>query len=110
GAMLWLIGSTSTWMLYPFAVVYGLFQGGGFEAPTNALVGEIFGLRSVGVIMGALATGWGIGAAIGPTLAGYIFDISGSYSAAFLTGAIAMSVAAFFFLLLQAPKAARGKG
>ena len=89
GAMTWLIWSQDLWMFYLFAVVYG-FGYGGIDPPIAALIGEIFGLRSLGVIMGALIVGWAIGAAIGPAVGGIIFDVSKSYFMAFLIGALAM--------------------
>jgi cyanate permease len=55
--------------------------------------------------MGVIDIGWGIGAASGPALAGYIFDISGSYTPAFLGGIVAALVAAVLILFLRMPKA-----
>ena len=102
-AMLWLIGSTDLWMFYLFAVIYGIAFGG-IDPPIVALVGDHFGLRQVGVIMGTLILGWGLGAALGPYLTGLIFDISNSYTVAFLIGALVMVVAALFIFWLKAPK------
>jgi MFS family permease len=94
-AMLWLIGSTEVWMFLVFAVVYGIGYGG-IDPPIVALIGDVFGLRRVGVIMGCLIAGWGLGAALGPFIAGLIFDASGSYTAGFLAGALVMVLAAIF--------------
>ena len=79
-------------MFYLFAVVFG-FGYGGFDAPAVALIGDIYGLSSIGVIIGAMTVGWGIGAAIGPAAGGLIFDASQSYFVAFLIGALAMLAA-----------------
>ena len=104
GAMLWLIGSSNLWMLYLFTIIFGFSFGA--TAPLNAvLIGDSFGLRHVGLIMGVIDIGWGIGAASGPALAGYIFDISGSYTPAFLGGIVAALVAAVLILFLRMPKA-----
>ncbi len=102
-AMLWLIGSNEMWMFYLFAVIYGIGYGG-LDPPIVALIGDAFGLRRVGVIMGSLIVGWGLGAALGPYLAGLIFDISSSYSAAFLVAALIMIMAAIFISRLDVPK------
>ena len=100
GAMIWLAWAQDLWMLYLFAVVYG-FAYGGFDSPVTALIGDTFGPRSLGVIMGALGVGWGIGAAIGPAVGGLIFDVSKSYFMAFLIGALIMLVATLFVALTK---------
>jgi MFS family permease len=102
-AMLWLIGSTEVWMFYLFAVVYGIGYGG-LDPPIVSLIGDVFGLRRVGLIMGSLIIGWGLGAAAGPFLAGLIFDISSSYSVAFLVAGLMMIAAAVFISRISAPK------
>jgi len=100
GAMIWLIWSQDLWMLYLFGVVCG-FSFGGLDSPVTALIGETFGMRSIGVIMGALNVAWGIGSAIGPALGGLIFDASKSYSTAFLIGALAMLTVALLIALVR---------
>ena len=54
------------------------------ESPITA---ELFGMKAHGVVLGALAFGFTIGAAIGPAVTGYLFDLSGDYKAAFLISA-----------------------
>jgi MFS family permease len=81
GAFLGLSVSRSIGMLYGYAVIYGLFSGVGVVlASINA---EHFGLQSLGAITGAIVFGNNIGGAIGPALAGYIYDKQGSYRLAF---------------------------
>ena len=87
-------------MLYLFALVYG-FSMGGLLAPMTALVSKTFGLRNIGTIFGLLDIGLGIGAAIGPIIGGFIFDINGSYSVAFLIGAVAMIVTTLLIALIR---------
>jgi len=82
-------------------VIYGIGYGGLAPPPIVALIGDAFGLRRVGVIMGSLIVGWGLGAALGPYFAGLIFDISSSYSAAFLVAALIMVMAAIFISRLD---------
>ena len=100
GAMVWLIWSQDLWMLYLFAVAYG-FTNGGLSPPVNALVGDTFGLRNIGVILGVLHIGWGIGAAIGPAVGGLIFDVRNSYSIAFLLGAGAWLIITLLIALIR---------
>ena len=100
GAMMWLIWSQDLWMLYLFGIVFG-FSFGGLDPAVTALIGDSFGLRSIGVIMGTLNVAWGIGAAIGPAVGGFVFDASKSYSMAFLAGALAMLIAALLVALIR---------
>ena len=87
-------------MFYLFALVYG-FAYGGITPSISALIGDTFGLGRIGAIFGVLEVGFGIGAAIGPAIGGLIFDISNSYSLAFLIGALAILVATLLIALIR---------
>ncbi|MFC1971508.1 MFS transporter [Chloroflexota bacterium] len=82
-ALFWLLIATEVWMLYIFAVVFG-FGMGGIATLQSPLVAELFGIRSHGLILGVTNFCYTIGAASGPFLAGYIFDIRGSYQVSFV--------------------------
>ena len=92
-ALLWLMWARQFWMLYAFALVFGVTFGGSSTLIT-IFIGDIFGTRSLGAIMGILIAGFALGAAVGPAVGGYIFDVTGHYFMAFATGAIAMLIAA----------------
>ncbi|HEY82840.1 MAG TPA: MFS transporter [Dehalococcoidia bacterium] len=79
----WLLMAKELWMLYLFAVVYGLAHGGIFTV-ISPIVAEHFGISSHGVIFGIVVFSGTIGGAIGPLLAGHIFDLTGSYQLVFL--------------------------
>ena len=81
-SLLWLQVSKELWMLYVFAVVYALGHGG-FYTLISPMVAELFGISSHGVLFGVVAFGGTVGGAIGPILAGHIFDIIHSYQLAF---------------------------
>ncbi len=85
-ALFWLIPAKELWMLLMFAGIFGLAEGsmGASEAP---LVARQFGLKSLGVILGAIGMGFRLGAAVGPFVTGYIFDVMGSYQLALLLSA-----------------------
>ncbi|MFC1993505.1 MFS transporter [Chloroflexota bacterium] len=68
----------NAWMFFIFAVVFGLGTGS-LIALQPLLVSESFGLKSLGLILGMLSLGFTIGGAIGPVVAGHLFDISGNY-------------------------------
>jgi MFS family permease len=81
-ALVWLLFASSAWMLFVFAVVYG-FAHGGFYTVLSPTVAELFGLRAHGAIFGFIYF-WGtIGGAVGPVVAGRIFDAKQSYDNAF---------------------------
>jgi len=103
-SMAWLTSASELWMLYIFAIIFGVSFGG--LAPVHAaLVGDIFGLRHIGVIMGVIEMGWQAGAAAGTFLAGYIFDISnGSYTPVFIAGIIAALTVTGLAFLLEEPE------
>lgn len=95
--------SSSAWMLYLFAAIYG-FGYGGHTPQFPALAGELFGLRRMGTILGTQVIFYGIGGALGPFLAGHIFDTTGSYTNAFTLAAMAMLLTTAFTFLLKKPK------
>ena len=99
-SFLWVALTRELWMLYLFAIVFG-FADGGMGPLWPSLVAELFGLRSHGLIYGVLAFGFTIGAALGPFLTGYIFDITGSYYLAFLVCAAGSIVSLVLTTLLK---------
>ena len=98
---LWLLQAKEMWMLSVFAIFFGLStgMGGPLQSP---LLARIFGLRSHGMIFGAINTFYAIGASVGPYLAGYMFDVTGSYQTAFLMSA-ALSLVGFMCVALLRP-------
>lgn len=81
-SLFWLVYARELWVLYLFAIVFGLALGsmGTSESP---LVARLFGLSSHGLIYGVIGLGFTAGGAIGPVVTGYIFDVMGSYQLAF---------------------------
>jgi len=86
GALVALVSVRDTsqpWLLYLYATCFG--YAAGLHAPTTfAGTADIFHGRNFGAIAGLLLTGQGLGGILGPWLGGYIYDISGSYSSAFV--------------------------
>jgi MFS transporter, OFA family, oxalate/formate antiporter len=76
--VIWLF-STSLWPLAAFALVYGVFYGG-FVALAPAVVIDYFGGRNASSLIGILYTSVAVGTLIGPTAAGFAFDVSHSYT------------------------------
>jgi MFS family permease len=76
--VIWLC-STSLGPLAAFALVYGLFYGG-FVALAPAVVIDYFGGRHASSIIGILYTSVAFGTLIGPSAAGFAYDVSHSYT------------------------------
>jgi MFS family permease len=85
--------ATVLWALAAFAFVYGVFYGG-WVAVLPAVVMDYFGGRNVSGIIGMLYTSVAIGTLIGPSAAGFAFDLSQSYTLPILTSAGANIIAA----------------
>jgi len=106
-ALLWLLFAKEIWMLYIFAVIFGIGYGGIVLLQTLISV-ELFGLGSLGMILATLMFCGTIGGALGAPLAGSIFDITGSYSLAFLICVIICALAIILSLILLKAKGWRG--
>ncbi len=101
--MLWLLKARQPGQFYLFSAIFGFGYGSGIPL-FPAIVGDWFGIRFHGGIFGMLSIGAGIGGALGPFLAGYIFDVTGEYNIAIIIGAIMLFVAAGCSLALKAPR------
>lgn len=80
---IWLLVARGLWMLYIFAIIFGLAYGE-ILCMMSLLPAELFGLRSQGVILGIIILASTIGGGIGPVVAGRTFDITGSYQIALM--------------------------
>ncbi|HET7876237.1 MAG TPA: MFS transporter [Methylomirabilota bacterium] len=88
------------------AAVGGLGMSGSL-AMTSALTGDIFGRFSVGSIFGLIFLSHQAGAALGSWLAGFLFDLTGGYGAAFGAACALLLVAAGLALNVEeAPRRA----
>ena len=90
--LVWIL-SGSWWPLAVFAFTYGVFYGG-FVALLPALVMDYFGGRNISGLIGILYTSVGFGTLIGPSAAGFAFDIGHSYAVPILASIGANLVAA----------------
>ena len=89
--------------LYIFAIIYGFFFGSR-AAILLGLIGSLFGMRFLAGVLGIINISGFLGGAAGSSLAGFIFDNTGSYNAAFFVGAfswIIVGVASHFVKPLQ---------
>jgi MFS family permease len=82
-SLFWLLIAKELWALNLFAVLFG-FGTAGLEVLLPALTARLFGLGSLGVIMGSVYFVSATLAVPGAIVTGYIFDIKDSYQLAFL--------------------------
>jgi OFA family oxalate/formate antiporter-like MFS transporter len=88
----WLF-ATTLWPLAAFAFVYGVFYGG-WVAVLPAVVMDYFGGRNVSGLIGILYTSVAFGTLIGPSAAGFAFDMTHSYAVPILASVCANVIAA----------------
>jgi len=91
-AFIWLNFTHAAWSLYVFGLIFGLSYGGS-STITALLASELFGLRTLGILIGVFGCGVSVGGAIGPIVVGHIFDVTGSYHWAFLVCAMGAAAA-----------------
>jgi OFA family oxalate/formate antiporter-like MFS transporter len=91
-----------------FALAYalGFFYGvayGGFMVIVPALTSLLFGLPAMGAIFATISIAEGIGFGLGSFLAGYVWDVTGSYSGSFLIGGLLILASIALVAFLKAP-------
>ncbi|GJM16181.1 MAG: MFS transporter [Thermodesulfobacteriota bacterium] len=90
------------WAFYLFGLLFGFFYSACVPIfPT--LLARFYGLRSLGTIYGIFGTSYSIAAIGAPVLAGYVFDITGSYFYPFLFAIICCYLAALGAFFIKAP-------
>src|SRR5207247_10525247 len=102
-----LANAPSSQMLLGAMALFGI----GAAATDNMLVRaipDLFGLRALGAITGMLTLGWRCGAALGPAAAGFLYDVTGSYTGAFKTAPLVVVISwVLFTLATSGPRTSR---
>ena len=95
--------TTLLWVPFREALMISLAVfGAGFAASdtmVTKVIPDVFGVRAIGGIMGVLTLGWRMGAALGPAVAGFVYDATGSYVVPFGLAPVAVVVSWTFFNL-----------
>ncbi len=100
----WLLLARELWLFYLFALVFG-FAYGGLSVLPSPMVAEHFGLKAHGVVFGTVIMFGGTGGmALGPLIAGYLFDLTQSYNPSFLIFAITSAIGLVLMLFLKPVK------
>jgi MFS family permease len=94
-------------LLVPAMAVYG-FGFAGSDTVFVRVIPDVFGLRALGAIMGFLALGWRCGAALGPSVTGFLYDLTGSYAIPFGAAPLA-TLASYGLFALAASRQRTGR-
>jgi MFS family permease len=100
---LFLLPVNSAWLFGLFVVIQS-FGAGGVAVMESTLVAELFGMKSHGVILGTIVFVYAAGSALGPLIAGFIFDSTGNYKLAFLLCTILTVIAIIMIILINRMK------
>lgn len=93
------------WLLYLYSGIFGL--GYGVMQPVlSATVADLFQGKNLGGIFGFISIGVAFGGSLGPYFSGYIFDISQSYTQAFLIALTGLLIS-ISFIWMAAPRKVR---
>jgi predicted MFS family arabinose efflux permease len=92
--------------LHIFAAVFGLNYISTVP-PTTTLTATIFGRLSVGTLSGWIFFSHQVGSALGAAVGGWIFDLTGSYSWAFISSAVLAFIASGVVLTIREEPVAR---
>ncbi len=101
GSLLAFLLISAPWLLFAAVAVYG-FAHGGFFTVMSPTVAEYFGLRAHGAIFGLVLFFGTLGGSAGPLVAGRIFDVTGSYTLAFI--ALATMASLGLVLVMRLPQ------
>ncbi len=100
--MPWLLIARQPWQFYLFSVLFG-FGYGGLTPLCAKLVGDWFGTKHHGAILGTAMLAAAIGGGLGPVMGGYLHDITGSYNQVFMAGGIVLFISFALAFFLQPP-------
>jgi len=101
-SLLLLVFLRNTWMLYLFVFCYGFFHGTRVPALVGIL-GDFFGMQSLGRIIGVVFFSAILVGSLGPYIAGFIFDTTGSYLGALIIQMTILSTAGLTALIIKKP-------
>ncbi len=90
-------------MLYMFAILFGLVYGGVITLPA-AVTAELFGLKYLSTLFASLLLFGTTGMALGPVIAGTIYDINSNYTLAFVICIILGALSVLLSLILRQDK------
>jgi len=102
-SLAWLEFARNLWVLIGVGIIFGLGYGGSSTLQSLVAV-EMFGLSTMGVMLGNFIFSICIGGSVGPVLTGVLYDVSDSYRLAFSICAITAFACLVLVLWLTPPK------
>lgn len=102
GGVLFLMKPEYSGLILIFAIIFGVAYGGVLSS-TPLVLGEFFGIKSLGEIFGYHSLISTIGAFFGPLVAGAIYDLYGDYSLAFIISLFSCFMAGGLVFLARRP-------
>lgn len=100
GCLLMVREPGATLFLYAFVALFGVSFGARGPIMTAMAAGH-FGGPAFGTIFGGITLAHGLGTALGPWLAGSVFDRTGEYRVTFVLAMLALALACTFTLVLH---------
>jgi MFS transporter, OFA family, oxalate/formate antiporter len=105
-SLVWLEFAHELWEFICVGIIFGLGYGGSSTMQSLVAV-EMFGLSSLGVLLGNFIFCICIGGSLGPFLTGVLYDVTNNYQLAFLICAITALASLVLALWLTPPKRRR---
>jgi MFS family permease len=102
-SLAWLVFARELWALIGVGIIFGLGYGGSSTLQSLVAV-EMFGLSSLGVLLGNFIFSICIGGSVGPVITGVLYDVSDSYFSAFAICAITALASLLLVLWLTPPQ------
>ena len=93
------------WMLYGFVLLYGICQGIRSAAQIG-MMSSLFGVRSLGELIGISSATSQFISAFAPFIAGFLFDIAGSYTVTFAILTVLLLVGGVVATTIKKPRVA----
>ncbi len=104
GASLLLLSTFSGFLTLTLAACVITFGYGAMLAVYPSTTATFFGAKNLGLNYGVLFSAWGVGGMIGPQLAGFFLDATGTYQTAFVASAALCFIGAFLGFILKPVK------
>ncbi|HEY7676530.1 MAG TPA: MFS transporter, partial [Candidatus Methylomirabilis sp.] len=100
GCLILVGDAEAIWFLYAFVFLFGISFGARGPIMTAMAAGH-FGGPAFGTIFGNISLAHGLGTALGPWMAGFLFDRTGGYRVTFVLAMLSLAVACAATLLLH---------